>query len=471
MATNLTVGPPTRSIVLFTIPLLIGNLFQQLYAFTDAAVVGRLIDVRALAAVGAAGGLQFLLIGFTFGAAGGLAIPVARAFGAGDFSLMRRFVAAGAVIAAAIAAVITAIGTFGAHTLLTLLNTPPDLIANSEKFLAIAFAGTVVTMAYNYLASVIRALGDSRTPLIFLIIACVLNAGLVALFIGVFHLGVAGASAATVLAQFVSVALCLILIAKKIPQLRLRREDWHFQRKELGESARLGLTMGFQMSVIAVGSLILQYAINGLGSDAVAAFTAAIRVDQTATAPLASFGLGMATFVAQNRGARHWKRIRIGVFRICLVVMAVSIILGAIIVFFGTPIAHMFVGDNEPEITAMAHEYLIINGALYILLAILFLLRNSIQGLGRTAVPTAAGVMELIFRALAGLILVVHFGFLGACLAAPLAWIGALIPLGIAWIVERKTLIKTEAKDLALKEDIARETGSHRFDPAAFESD
>ncbi|MDR2895903.1 MAG: MATE family efflux transporter [Propionibacteriaceae bacterium] len=457
MATNLTVGPPTRGIIAFTIPLLIGNLFQQMYAFTDAAVVGRLIDVNALAAVGAAGGLQFLLIGFTFGAAGGLAIPTARAFGSGDFPQMRRYVAAGALISLGIAAAITLIGTLGAHTLLTWLNTPASLIENSEKFLSIAFAGAVVTMTYNFLASTIRALGDSRTPLIFLIVACVLNAGLVALFIGVFHWGVAGASTATVLAQVVSVALCLILITKRMPQLHLKRSDFHVRKEDLSECARLGLTMGFQMSVIAIGSLILQYAINGLGPDSVAAFTAAMRVDQTASAPLNSFGLAMATYVAQNRGARQWDRIRIGIFRITLVVIGVAIALGALIIFAGTPIVSLFLGDSSPGITAMAHQYLIINGGLYILLALLFVLRNSIQGMGLTGVPTIAGAMELIFRALAGIVLVTHFGFVGACLASPLAWLGALVPVTIAWFPERRRLIKRRQTDETMRQDIAAE--------------
>jgi len=450
MAVNLTVGPPTRRIVAFTIPLLIGNLFQQLYAFTDAAVVGRLLGVHALAAVGACGGLQFLLIGFTFGASGGLAIPIARAFGAGDFSAMRRFVAAGAIISAGIAIAITAIGTLGGHFFLTLLNTPPELRADAQRFLSVIFLGATITMAYNFLASTIRALGDSRTPLIFLIVSSVLNGILVVFFIGVLHTSVAGAAGATVLAQFVSVGLCFVLIARRMPQLHLRRTDWHLTRAESGESARLGLTMGLQTSVIAIGSLILQYAINGLGADAVAAFTASSRVDQTAVAPLASFGLGMATYVAQNRGARHWQRIRVGVFRIALVVVGVAILLGTLIFSFGLPVVRLFIGAEQTGIAAMAHQFLIIQSALYAVLSLLFLLRNSIQGLGHTAVPTLAGVMELVFRALAGLVLVAHLGFLGACWASPLAWAGALVPCAIAWFVERRRLIRTALSDAAL---------------------
>ncbi|MEA5054845.1 MAG: MATE family efflux transporter, partial [Propionicimonas sp.] len=393
MIKNLTVGPPTRLIVLFALPLLIGNVFQQLYAFTDAAVVGRMLGVDALASVGAAGSLQFLLLGFTFGASGGMAIPVARAFGAGDLSGMRRYVAAGVMIAGGIAVMVTMIGVFFARPLLQLLDTPHTLIGNSTAFLAITFSGAAVTMAYNFLAATIRALGDSRTPLIFLIIACVLNAGLVVLFIGAFHLGVGGAALATVVAQAVSVIACLVLIVKRMPALRLRRADFQLRDGEFAEVARMGLTMGFQMSVIAVGALVLQYAINGLGTEGVAAATAAMRVDQFATQPLASFGLAMATFVAQNRGAGQWLRIRTGVFRISLVTWGVALLLGVGVILGGTPLVRLFIGDGDDHVVALAHQYLMISGSLYVILASLFVLRNTIQGLGSTSVPTIAGAM------------------------------------------------------------------------------
>ncbi len=456
MAVNLTSGPPTRRIVAFTIPLLIGNLFQQLYAFTDAAVVGRLIDVQALAAVGATGGLHFLLIGFTFGASGGLAIPVARAFGAGDMSQMRRYVAAGSLVSVGIAVVITLVGVFGSGLLLRLLNTPAELQARAEIFLVITFSATVVVMAYNFLASVIRALGDSTTPLIFLVVACVLNAGLVVLFIGGFHLGVPGAAWATVVAQMVSVLLCAVLIWRRMPLLHLRRPDWRISRSEFGETARLGVTMGFQLSVIAIGALVLQYAINGLGSDAVAAYTASMRIDQTAAAPLSSFGVAMATYVAQNRGARQWTRIRVGVFRISLVSVAAALVLGTVVIVFGQPLVELFIGPGEPAIAGMAHQYLIINGALYAILALMFVFRSSIQGLGLTGVPTLAGIMELVFRAIAGLWLVSAMGFLGVCLAAPLAWLGALVPLLIAWLGQRRRLSQQQDSDDAVAAELAR---------------
>lgn len=444
MSRNLTVGSPTRAIVMFAIPLLIGNVFQQIYQFTDAAVVGRLIGVDALAAVGASGSLVFLLLGFTFGASTGLAIPVARAFGAGDQAGVRRHVAAGALVSAVVAVAITAVGTFGARPLLELMQTPPELMADATTFLSVTFWGAAATMAFNFLSSVIRALGDSRTPLVFLVIACVLNVILVVVFIAGLGLGVAGAALATVLAQLVAVVLCVVLIVRRMPQLQLRREDFDLRPGELSETSRIGLTMGFQMSVIAIGTVVLQYAINGLGSDAVAAATAAIRVDQLAVAPLASFGMAITTFVAQNRGALQWRRIRVGVLRTSFVTWGVAVGLGLVIIAFGSPIVGLFVGEGEDAVVAMAHDYLVINAVMYPVLASLFLLRNAIQGLGATGVPTLAGFMELILRAGAGVFLVGQFGFLGVALAAPLAWLGALIPVALAWFVHRRRLLRSE---------------------------
>ncbi|MFT4110637.1 MATE family efflux transporter [Propionicimonas sp.] len=448
MTKNLTIGPPVRQIVVFTVPLLVGNVFQQLYAVTDAIVVGRMLGVDALAAVGASGSLQFLLFGFAIGASAGLAIPVARAYGAGDLPAMRRSVAAGALISLAVAAAIVAIGTIGAHPLLVLMGTPPELLGDATTFLTVLFSGAAATVAFNFLSAIIRALGDSRTPLIFLVVACVLNATLVVVFIAGLHLGIGGAAAATIVAQATSVVLCLVLIARRMPELRLRSRDWRVQRSNLSESAGTGLTMGFQMSVIAIGAVVLQYGINTLGADAVAAFTAAMRVDQVAVAPLASVGVAMTTYVAQNRGAGQWWRIRVGVFRISIVAAGLALVLGVVIWLAGTRIVELFVGPGQDRVVGMAHQYLIVNSALYAVLAMVFLLRNTIQGLGATTVPTIAGFAELGVRSLVGLFLVERIGFLGACLAAPLAWVGALLPIAIAWFLERRRLLRYDAAGL-----------------------
>lgn len=444
MTRNLTSGPPTRLIVLFTLPLLVGNVFQQLYQFTDAAVVGRLVGLDGLGAVGATNGLVFLLIGFTWGSSAGLAIPIARAFGAGDLVAMRRFVAAGAYVSVGIAALITVGGSLVARPLLRLMDTPPELIDGSVAFLVTTLLGSAAMVAFNFLSSTIRALGDSRTPLLFLVLSCCLNAGLVFAFVAWLHLGVRGAALATVTAQLVSVAGCLWLIARRMPELHLSRDDWRPRRHEMAEPVRIGVPMGFQMSVIAIGTLVLQYAINGLGAESVAAFTAAMRVDQLAAAPLNSFGIAMATYVAQNRGARQWHRIRTGVFRISFVSIGLAIVVGLTLIAVSGPIARLFVGGGEDAVVAMVRQYFVVNGALYSILAMVFIMRNTVQGLGLSAVPTISGFLELAMRAAAGLVLVQHLGFLGVCFAAPLAWVGSVVPTSIAWLAQRRRLVEEE---------------------------
>lgn len=447
MAKNLTAGSPLKLIVVFTLPLLIGNLFQQFYALSDTIVVGRMLGVDALAAVGASGSLQFLLFGFAMGASAGLAIPVSRAFGAGDLPAMRRAVATGALISLLIAVAITLIGTLGASTLLTWLGTPPELMAQSTTFLTVLFSGSLATVSFNYLASVIRALGDSRTPLYFLIMASTLNVALVVAFIGGLGTGVGGAAFATVLSQLVSVLLCLVLVWRRMPDLHLRRADWRIRLGDVRESSKLGLTLGFQMSIIAIGAAMLQFGINGLGTNAVAAFTAAMRVDQVAVIPLATVGVAMTTYVAQNAGARQWARIRHGVRQALLLAIAMSLVLGLAIFLFGTQMVRLFIGSGQEVVVSMAHRYLVINAALYAILAVLFVLRHVIQGLGSTFAPTMAGVLELVARGIIGLFVVQHVGFIGVILAAPVAWAAALVPLLAAWYFHRRRLVASEAAD------------------------
>lgn len=449
MAKNLTVGSPLRLIIVFTLPLLIGNLFQQLYALSDTIVVGRMLGVDALAAVGASGSLQFLLFGFAMGTSAGLAIPVSRAYGAGDLPAMRRAVATGVLISTLIAIAITLIGTLGAPTLLGWLGTPSELMPQSITFLTVLFSGSLATVAFNYLSSVIRALGDSRTPLYFLMIACTLNVALVIAFIGGLGTGVGGAAFATVLSQLVSVLLCLALIWRRMPDLHLRKADWRIQLRDVRESSRLGLTLGFQMSIIAIGAAMLQFGINSLGTNAVAAFTAAMRVDQVAVIPLATVGVAMTTYVAQNAGARQWGRIRTGVRQAVLLAGAMSLVLGLVIFLFGTQMVRLFLGDGQEVVVSMAHRYLVVNASLYAILSVLFVIRHVIQGLGSTFAPTMAGVLELVARGIIGLFVVQHFGFIAVILAAPAAWVAALIPLLGAWYFQRRRLIASEAADAA----------------------
>jgi putative MATE family efflux protein len=430
--------------VLFALPLLLGNVVQQAYSFTDSAVVGRLLGVDAFAAVGATGSIQFLLLGFTWGACAGVAIPVSRAFGGGDMPAMRRLVAAGGYVSLGVTTIVATIGLIGAEPLLRLLGTPPELIGLSRTFLVVTFCGAAPVVAFNYLSSVIRALGDSRTPLVFLVAACVLNAGLVVLFVGALRLGVGGAALATVVAQLVSVVLCFALVARRMPEIHLHRPDWRPRRAEVTEALRSGLPIGFQMSVIAVGGLVLQRAVNGLGAVAVAAFAASLRVDQMAVAPLGSLGLALATFAAQNRGARQWLRIRDGVRRTTVVCVATAIVIGATLAASAGPIVGLLVGPGHGDVVALVRQYFDINGGLYAFLALMFVYRNAVQGLGRATAASLSGVGELVMRVAAGLFLVDALGFAGACLAAPLAWVLGLLPVAVSWFVERRRLVEEE---------------------------
>lgn len=446
---NLTTGSPAKVIVLFTLPLLIGNVFQQMYGFVDTFIVGQTLGLKALAAVGSTGGLSFLLLGFAMGATTGFAIPTAQAFGAGDTRGVRRSVAAGAVLTGALAIVLTAIAVPISRPLLELLRTPADIIDDATTFIAVTFWGIGAVLFFNFLSSAIRALGDSRTPLIFLAIASVLNIALVyALIVGL-GFGVGGAALATVLSQIVSVLLCLWLVQRKMPSLHLRREDWRLTRAELLKPLRIGLPMGFQMSIIAIGTVVLQFALNRLGSDAVGAYTAAQKVEGLAMAPFASFGLAVATFTAQNYGARAHARIRIGVRHTAILTVAFSFAIALVNIFFGPSIVRMFIGSGQEHVVSMAQTFLVIGGVCYFMLGLLFVFRNALQGMGRTLVPTFAGVMELITRIVAALVLAAHFGFVGVCLAGPLAWASALIPLWISYGRQRRRL-RQEEQYLAL---------------------
>lgn len=310
MAKVLTAGSPWRVILVFAVPLLVGNVVQQLYQFADAVVVGRHLGVTALAAVGATGSLLFLLLGFAWGMTSGFAIPTAQAFGARDHAAVRRSVAAGTILTAAATVVLTVAAPLLAAPALRLLRTPAELMPDATTFAQISFLGAGALMFFNYLSAVTRAIGDSRTPLVFLALACGLNVVLVVVMVGGLGWGVGGAALATGVSQAVSVLLCLELVRRRIPVLHVHRADWRVRRAELVDHLRLGLPMGFQASIIAIGTLAVQVRLNGLGADAVAAYTTAARVDGLAVALLQSLGLAVSMFVAQNLGGGRPDRIR-----------------------------------------------------------------------------------------------------------------------------------------------------------------
>jgi putative MATE family efflux protein len=460
MTKNLTVGNPGVLIVSFTLPLLIGNLFQQFYNMADTFIVGRTIGVSALAAVGCTGSINFLILGFVLGFTSGSSIITAQRFGAGDVRGVRRSFAAGIWLGLAMTLLLTAGSVLVTRPLLLLLRTPQEILGDAYAYIIVIFWGTAAMVLFNLLSNVMRAVGDSRTPLIFLVIACVINIVLDYVFILVFHTGVAGAAYATVIAQLVSGLLCIGFIWKKLPLLRISGEDWRIQRGELREHLKVALPMGFQMSIIAIGVVILQFALNSLGTVAVAAFTAAQKIDTLATFPLSSFGVAMATYTAQNYGARKIDRIRKGVIQCAVISGTFSILMGFLFVLTGSRLASIFIGA-DPEAVSLAHVYLRINGSCYIILALLFIFRQTLQGLGDSLVPTIAGIMELVMRTFAALILPGFLGFTGICIASPLAWLGSCVPLTIALVFTTKRLLrKSLAEQKQLSHDQAQAGGA-----------
>lgn len=440
----LTSGTPWKVILVFAVPLFVGNVVQQLYQVADAFIVGRHLGVDALASVGATGSLLFLLMGFAWGMTSGFAIPTAQAFGAGDRAGVRRSVATGAVLTAGASVLVTVVATLAARPMLELLRTPPELLDGAVTFATVSFAGAAATMFFNYLSAIIRAIGDSRTPLVFLAVACVLNAGLVLALVGGAGLGVGGAAAATIASQLVSVLLCLAFVRRRVPALHIGRADVldvvRHGAADLREHLRIGLPMGLQASIIAIGALVVQVRLNTLGADAVAAYTAAARVDGLAVALLASLGLAVSTFVAQNYGAGRVARIRTGVLQAVGMSVAGSLLLGAVLVAFGSHLVALFVGPGETEIVRMAALFLAVNGSLYALLGTLFVLRGALQGMGRTLVPTLSGVLELVMRIGAAIVLGAAFGFTGVVWGNPLAWLGSVLLLVPSYVVAHRAL-------------------------------
>ncbi len=437
---DLTKGSPAKLILLFTVPLLIGNVFQQFYNMIDMIIVGQTLGKNALAAVGATGSLTFLIIGFAQGLTAGLAIITAQRYGAKDYRGLKKSFAASVVISLVVTVILTVLSLLFIRPMLQLMQTPPEIIDQAQTFISIILLGIFASVSFNLLSNVIRALGDSRTPLFFLIIAVIINVVLDLIFIIYFGMGVEGAAIATVIAQVSSSVLCLVYIKKKMPLLQLRKKDFNFDKEEFRVHLNAALPMAFQSSIIAVGAIVLQAALNSLGTDVVAAQAAAGRIDQFANQPMMSFGIAMATFTAQNYGAKEYGRILQGVRQTLLMSVGFSLLAGAIVIFFGHFFVQLFVSPSETHVFELAQTYFNINGSLYWILAVLFILRYTLQGLGQSKIPTIAGMMELLMRSFAAIVLTGMWGYPGAAAASPLAWIGSVAVLLYSYMCSMKQL-------------------------------
>lgn len=439
---DMTVGSPMKLILGFSIPLLFGFLFQQFYGMVDMVIVGQFLGMDALAGVGATGSINFLIIGFCSGVCSGFAIPVAHKFGAKDYSGMRRIVANCAWLSTFFAVVMTVVVVLLCRNILVWMNTPEDIFQAAYEYILIIFIGIPATYLYNMLSGIIRSMGDSKVPLFFLLLSSALNIVLDFLCIITFHMGVAGAAIATVVSQLVSGLLCLLYMAKKYEILRMTKEEWKMDPHLMKMLCGMGVPMGLQYSITAIGSVVLQTAVNGLGSLAVASITAANKVSIFFCCPFDAMGTTMATYGGQNVGAKRLDRVGQGLKSCVLVGFLYAVGAFVIMYFMGGTLTSLFVDSADPLMLANARKFLLINGAFFFPLALVNIVRYLIQGMGYSTFAILAGVFEMIARTIAGVILVPAFGFVGACFASPLAWIFADAFLIPAYFYVRRRLEK-----------------------------
>lgn len=442
MTKDMTKGSPFRLILGFALPMLAGMLFQQLYNLVDTMIVGRFLGVNALAGVGATGSINFLVLGFCMGICAGFAIPVAQRFGAKEEGEMREFAANGAWLALGASAVLTLFTVVYCRDILTLMDTPAECFEEAYGYISVIFAGIPFIVLYNLLSGYLRSLGDSKTPLFFLLLSSVLNVALDLVFILSFELGVMGAALATVISQAVSGALCLAFIVWKVPALHIRGREWRLQSRKAVSLCGYGVPMGLQYSVTAVGSVILQTAINSLGATAVAAVTAAGRVMGFFCCPLDGLGSTMATYAAQNVGARRYDRLNRGLFVASAMGFAYSALALVVAWLLGPALMGLFItGEGGAQIISLGHRFMLINVLFYPLLTLVNTVRFTIQGMGYSVLAILAGVMEMLARGMTGILLVPALGFFGVSLGNPLAWIFADIFLIPAYFACKKALI------------------------------
>ncbi len=434
MTKDLTSGNPMRLLLGFTLPTLFGLLFQQFYNMVDAMIVGKLLGAQALGAVGSTGSINFFVIGFCLGVCSGFAIPVAQKMGAKDYPQMRRFVANAAYLSALIALALTvATGVF-CRDILTAMDTPTDLFEDANAYIFIIFMGIPVIFLYNLLASVIRSLGDSRTPVYFLALSAGLNIVLDLMFILLFDTGVAGAAIATVISQAVSGAACLVYMVKKFPILRITREERRPDWDACKGLCAMGLPMGLQYSITAIGSIVMQTSVNALGSVYVSAVATGGKVYQLLACPFDAMGAAMATYCGQNVGADRLERLRPGVRSCALLGLGYSAAALVGMIFLAPQFAMLFLNSNEPGLElllGLTCQYIITQTVFFFPLALVNILRFSIQGMGFGTFAILAGVLEMAARTVVGRFFVPGIGYTAACFASPAAWICAdlfLIP-------------------------------------------
>ena len=423
MEKNMATGSPGKNILYFALPVFAGNLFQQIYNVVDTVIVGKFVSTEALAAVGSTGTINFMILGFMTGLMAGITVLTSQRFGAEDMRGMRRSVASAGMIAIAATILLTVISLLGMHRLLVLMNTPDDIFDDAYRYIMIICAGILVQALYNLFACILRALGNSKVPLYFLLFSASMNIILDLVSIIVLKVGVAGAAYATVISQGVSAVLCFIYMVKKVPILHLTREDFHVEGRLIKNQLAVGLPMAFQYSITAIGTTMVQMALNTLGSTYVAAFTAASKCEQMAGQAYIALGSAMATFAAQNVGAGRYDRVRKGFARATMFGFIFSVVIGLVMYFFGYIVTGLFVTGDASQIEGMVDTYMKYTALFLIPLTVVNVYRNGIQGMGYGLLPMTAGIAELVGRGSVALLAIHYHSYAGVCLASPMAWI------------------------------------------------
>ncbi len=440
MIKNLTRGNPAKVILLFSFPIILGNIFQQLYSVVDTVIVGKFVNYEALAGVGITNGMTFLVFGFVIGISSGFGIRIAQHFGAGNYDTMRRSVATSYIIGAALTVVLTIVALAATKPMLNLINTPESIYGYAYQYMCITFMGLFSQVAYNLISSILRALGDSKTPLYFLMFCSVLNVFFDILFVKYFGWEVKGAAYATILSQTISATLCFAYVYHRYPQLRLSKSDFKTSWAFIWDHLRIGLPMAFQFSITAAGVIIFFAALNTFPTTYIAGFTAASKIQNLGMLIPISFGVAIATYVGQNFGAGNILRMRRGVLNTSIMTLIVCVGVSLLMVLLARPLTSLFLDENTigntEEIFYASCHYLYVSATFFPFLFLIFVFRNALQGVGKTFWPLMAGVSELVIRAVASSTLPKYFGYDGIVVVDVLSWVGACTMLLIAYIVQ-----------------------------------
>lgn len=459
MRNDLTRGSPMRALFFFSLPMLAGNVVQQFYNMVDLMVVGRYVGVNALAAVGATSSTMFFIFSLVAGLTNGASVVVSQYYGYGDNEKTRRTIAMSIYVLGAAGVALTFVGTVITRPIMNLLNTPPEIIEGAVAYLQVIMTGVLATVVYNSVANILRAMGDSITPLVFLILAALLNIGLDLLFVITFRMGVAGAAWATVLAQALSAVACIIYAVKKKPIMQLKKSDFKFDGLIVWQTIKMGAPGGLQNSLIALGGMTVQSVVNTFGAQVVAAYAGATKLDQLVVQPLLSLSMANATYSAQNMGAGLVERVRKG-FWSCTAMIAIFCAAATpTLLLFGQRLMTLFVDSSETAVLAIGQSYFNVMAPCYFAMGVLILFENMLRGAGDVMIPLISNFTEIIVRVIAAYWLAEQLGYRGIWWAGPISWAPNLVIC-----VTRYVSGKWEDKAL-----VSREFPEERIEPGSNE--